>query len=233
MISLQAGSQINVKLPRVYRYMNQEFVDRFFEDGSLRVSSFSRFMNYPDEVRGDRSEGGGTVVGRGDNNFTLVLATQVGQNGYMLSASLEESAAIQREFEADSYFIINDPLAFHVAVMTATPGIACSFLGFCDYRSTRTINKDVPGLSGKDLLNEEGGFQLGGPGMMKQHAQLVGNGIDLLFLKYRKYQYQAEFRFVWMIKSAFFEMHDHLDIKCKEAIQFCERGTGLVQPDEA
>jgi hypothetical protein len=232
MISLQTGVPIHVKLPRVYRYMNQEYVDRFFEDGALRISSFSRFMNYPDEVRGDRSEGGGSVVGKGDNNFTLHLFTRVGQNGYMLCASLEESEAIQKEFQADSYLIIKDPLAFHVAVMGAVPGMADSFLGFCDYRPARTIHREVPGLSGKDMLNEEGRFVLSGATMLKQHAQLVGNGIDLLFLKYRKYQYQAEFRFVWTIKSAFFEMQDYLDIKCKEAIQFCERGSGMVQPDD-
>lgn len=61
--------------------------------------------------------------------------------------------------------------------------------------------------------------------MAKRTSQLIGNGIDLMFLKEQKYQYQAEFRFVWSIATQYFEMHEYLDLTCKEAVQYCERKT--------
>ncbi|WP_421762835.1 hypothetical protein [Ekhidna sp.] len=92
MINLQVGKPLNTKLPIVYRYMDQEFIDLFFKEGKLRISSFMKFRNYPDEVRGDKSEGGGAITGKSDKEgFTFHLMTQVGENGYMLSTSLIHS----------------------------------------------------------------------------------------------------------------------------------------------
>lgn len=224
MISLHVQKPVHFKVPCVYRYMNREFVERFFEDGILRISSFARFRSYPDEVRGDKSEGGGSIRGTGaDKGFAFHLMTQVGENGYMLSASLESSQDLQKQFGADSQFTIVDPLAFAVAISNAIPGSAQVFLGYCNYQPHRMIEKAVPGLSSADFTDNDGNFIIGGPGMMKRMTQMVGTGIDLMFLKEHRYQYQAEFRFVWTINSTFFEVEEFRDISCKEAVQYCER----------
>ena len=59
--------------------------------------------------------------------------------------------------------------------------------------------------------------------MNQRINQLVGNGADLMFLKEKKYQYQAEYRFIWSINNQFHPIREFIDIECKEAIQFCER----------
>ena len=64
---------------------------------------------------------------------------------------------------------------------------------------------------------------IGGPKMSRRTNEIIGNGVDLMFLKENKYQGQAEFRFIWSINGKFNSMSEHLDIKCKEAIQYCER----------
>ena len=224
MITLQNQRPIHVKLPRVYRYMHEEYIDQFFEEGVLRISSFEKFRNYPDEIRGDKSEGNGGIIAKSpDEDFQFIIATQVGENGYMLSTSLEESKDLQKKFETDSYFIINDPLNFSVAVSNSLVGIAQTFIGYCNYQPTRIIQKEIPQLSIKDFSDENGIFTLGGPTMAKRTNQLVGNGIDLMFLKEIKHQYQAEFRFIWTINTKFIEMSKEIDIQCKEAVQYCER----------
>jgi len=64
MINLQTGKPVDIILPNVYRYTNKQFVDLFFEKGIIRLSSFAKFRSYPDEIRGDKHEGGGGVTGK-------------------------------------------------------------------------------------------------------------------------------------------------------------------------
>ena len=224
MISLQIQKPVHFKVPYVYRYMNRAYIDQFFDDGTLEISSFGHFRSFPDEVRGDKSEGGGVVSGQGsDEGFTFHLMTQVGEDGYMLSASLESSKDLEKCFKTDSHFKIVDPLGFAAAVSSALAGSTQVFLGFCNYQPLRVIEKQVPGLSATDFTDKEGNFIIGGPGMMRRVGEMVGTGIDLMFLKEQRYQYQAEFRFVWTINTKFFPVDKEHFVKCKEAIQFCER----------
>ena len=55
------------------------------------------------------------------------------------------------------------------------------------------------------------------------NPQIDSNGTDLMFLKEKKYQAQSEFRFIWTINTKFFDMEKWIDVKCPEAIQYCER----------
>ena len=43
--------------PPVYRFMDKQYVEQFFVDGSLRLSSFRRFSQHSDEERQDCAEG--------------------------------------------------------------------------------------------------------------------------------------------------------------------------------
>lgn len=223
MITLQTGKPIHVKLPTVYRYIESKYIEEFFDYGRLRISSFNRFREYPDEIRGDKSEGRGSILGKGRAGFTFHVMTGAGANGYMLSTSLEDSESIRRDFGVDSCLQITDPLGFAVAVANALPGFQEAFVGFCNYQTYRIVEKALAEMSIEDFTEENGNIVIGHPQMHERMNQLVGNGIDLLFLKEKKYQNQAEFRFVWRIDGTHFEIEDHKDIVCKEAIQFCKR----------
>src|SRR6187549_3757473 len=43
--------------PVVYRYLDRRFADAFFEDGSLRLTSFAKCQKHSDEQRLDVDEG--------------------------------------------------------------------------------------------------------------------------------------------------------------------------------
>jgi hypothetical protein len=223
MITLHNAKPIHVKLPAVFRYMDSQYIDDFFAHGKIRISSFKRFRDYPDEVRGDKSEGQGSISGMGRDGFTFHVMTGAGANGYMMSTSLEESTAIMTEFEVDSYFMIADPLGFVTAIANALPGFQEAFLGFCNYQTYRIVHKALEEMTIGDFTGEDGNLIMMHPKMNERIGQLVGNGIDLLYLKEKKHQTQAEFRFVWRIDGSHFEVSDYMDIVCKEAIQYCRR----------
>ena len=44
--------------PIIYRYMNNEFINKFFQYGEIRLTSYKKFREeYKDEIRGDDQEG--------------------------------------------------------------------------------------------------------------------------------------------------------------------------------
>jgi len=72
--------------------MNKEHVDLFFEKGILRLNSFSKFRNYPDEIRSVKHEGGGAITGKsGKEGFQFHIMTQAGNDNYLLCSSILES----------------------------------------------------------------------------------------------------------------------------------------------
>jgi len=223
MISLQTGKPIDIYLPNLYRYMNKEYIDLFFEKGILRLSSFERFRKYPDEIRGDKHEGSGGLTGTSDKSgFQFHVMTQIGNDAYVFCTSVLESDSIKKEFESNAYFRITKPLEFSVAISNAIPGFQRSFQGFCNYREYRIINKLVKDLDIRDFTGPDGNIIIGGQKGNHRINQILGSGIDLMFLKEKKYQPQVEYRFIWIINNQFYSMKEYIDIECKEALQFCE-----------
>lgn len=224
MISLQTGKPFDIYLPNIYRYMEKEYIDLFFEKGILRLSSFKKFRDYPDEIRGDKNEGSGSVVGTTDKSgFQFHAMSNAGNDAYMLCGSIIESERIRQTFKSDTCFRIVNPIEFSVAVSNAIIGFKQSFQGFCNYREHRVIMKLIPGMDINDFTGPEGTFIIGGEKGNERINEILGNGIDLMFLKEKKYQEQCEYRFAWIINNQFYKMSDHIDIECKEAIQFCQK----------
>lgn len=224
MITVQASKPLHIRLPRVYRYLNDEYISRFFESGVIRISSFEVFRKYNDEVRGDSHEGHGGVTGVSVDGATQFHNVPLGvdEGAYMLSASLVSSEDLQGKFYANSYFTIEDPLGLFFAISNAIPGIVSGCIGSCNYLPTVVISKKIHELSRNDFQDDQGRFSIG-PKMMGRANQIIGNDHELLFLKEDKYQYQSEFRFVWKINAQFFKLQSHFDVECKEAIQFCKK----------
>lgn len=222
-ISLQTGKPIDIYLPNIYRYMDKEYVDLFFNEGKLRLSSFKKFHQYQDEIRGNKNEGKGAITGIGNSGFQFNVMSDVGKEAYILCGSLLESEQIKKDFDCDSCFRIVRPVEFSVAISNALIGFARSFQGFCNYRSTRILKKAIEGLDIKDFTGPEGTIIIGGKKGNQRINEILGNGIDLMFLKEDKYQSQSEYRFIWTINTKFYPVHEYIEIDCKEAIQFCER----------
>lgn len=222
MINIQSIKVINLSLPNVYRYMDKKYSTLFFEQGIIRISSFERFRKYPDEIRGDTNEGGGTYETFSKEGTQNLIMTNTGQNGYMLCTSLLYSKDLMTEFGVDSCIRIKDTVGFSNAILNAIAGSNEAFLGFCNYKEFRVATKNIQTFSDQDDLSENGTITIFRPKFNDRINETIGSGIELMYMKELKYQNQCEFRFVWNIDRRFFEIKEYLDIECKEALQFCE-----------
>jgi hypothetical protein len=46
-LNLNFSRQWSIVRPRLYRHLDSQYVDSFFKDGSLRLSSFAQFAKHP------------------------------------------------------------------------------------------------------------------------------------------------------------------------------------------
>jgi len=54
----------------------------------------------------------------------------------------------------------------------------------------------------------------------EQDAYVGAQTTDAFFVKHRRFQREAEYRFIWFAEGP---RRDYLNIKCPSAVQFCER----------
>jgi len=205
----------NVVSPKVVRYENEEWIEAFFDDGSLRLTSFKKFATYGDEARGDAMEGFGSPLGFTNSGQTIGVVMRQGMDAYVLCASHRLDEALRVEFERNSAFLIVDPVGFGLSIASVLPGFMYGFEGSCRYAAERGIRRRInadmeayrqpDGSISMDFMQSVGA-QLGGP--------------ELMLLKRKKYTAQQEYRLVWMTHG---EAQEHIDIKCPDARQFCRR----------
>ena len=90
MNKLPIGIKWNICTPTLFRFINSEYVEAFFKDGSLRLSSFSQFKKHKDEQRFDKHEGKLYYVIRTskEGGYTIEVMTKTPDNAYVLSASM-------------------------------------------------------------------------------------------------------------------------------------------------
>lgn len=202
--------------PVLCRYMEQEFIDEFFETGRLRLSSFRAFSKHADELRFDDGEGEGLLQGKGDQ-FNWNAKVRIGVNSYVFCASNREDDSLMEDFEVDGYFKIRNSMQFGLAVARHIPFFSGGIEGPCRYvgeralewRDSRYDQKEF--YDGKDPMNVAFNEILSAPKK------------ELLFLKPKKYFAQCEYRWVWHTRKELED--DHLFIECPEAIKYCEKVT--------
>lgn len=204
--------------PRVYRYMEKQYVDEFFENGRLRLSSFQQFATHKDDQRFDENEGQVSLFHRTSKNGgqTLYIRMEFDDNAYVLCGSSIPSVPLMRKFQADSAIIIRDVPGFICAIAAQIPSVIRTVHGVCCYQSTRAIERDLGWIDIAD-------GQTNDPRHMKQKgiqtalSQLVTD--DVLFLKNWRYAKQAEYRLLWIVQRP----EPFLYVHVPDAIQYCER----------
>lgn len=220
--SIQIGFQRpwQIRRPLVYRYLDRQWVDAFFETGTLRLSSFATFSQHGDEQRKDEHEGSGVVVHENPdkkNPFTIFSKISQGQNSYVLCGSTRFDPEIGKAFNADSGFRINDPTAFANAISSHIPGFRAGMEGLCNYRGRKAVDRAIQNYQLEDFENPDGQTI----DMEKAMQAVFGvAGDELFFLKLTQYAIQSEYRFLWFTHQ---KGHDSKVIECPEALQFCTR----------
>ncbi len=219
MITAQIAKQYHFLLPSVYRYMDKKYINKFFKTGKLRLSSFNTYKKYDNQVKGDKSEGMNIAVATSKkDNKTMFAVVGVGSNAYSLCASTIHSKGLMKKFDSDGVFRIKDSQSFGIAIANKMTGFVEGLQGHCVYVNERRTNKEIENLSLDEMKISPDKKELDF-GKLHQKVNEI-NSIDSFFMKPKKYQYQSEYRFIWLVQG---NKNDFLEIECKEAIQFCEK----------
>lgn len=226
MIKLQIGTDWNICTPNLFRFLEQEHVDSFFDDGSLRISSFSQFHKHENEQRLDKGEGRTFFVHRtnqGGGQTINCWATH-GTRAYILCAAMRFDDDLMKSFGCSSYFRITDTTKFGIAVARHIPGLIAGFEGPCLYQEKKIVEQDLGYINIDDFKDEKTGGKISMPALNDFLVSKMEH--DPLFLKDKSFSHQVEYRYVWIVRN---RESDFIDIKVPEAIQFCERPNELTE----
>jgi hypothetical protein len=129
----------------MYTFLDTKFVDQFFDEGSLRLSSFSRFKKHEDEQRLDAKEGEALFVHRTSHmgGQSLSARAQHGSNAYVLCATIRYEKELMEAFGCNSYLRINNPTQFGIAISRHIPGFVGGLEGNCLYQENKIIERDL------------------------------------------------------------------------------------------
>lgn len=206
--------------PRVFRYLEAKYVDAFFKDGFLRLSSFSRFAQHADEQRKDASEGMGVREGIGENAH-VIMATGRGHDCYVLCGSTIYNEAAQELFpDADACFAIDDTVRFAIEVARAIAGFKGGLEGPAIYQDNTIIRRDLGEEKIEELLEKhrlpDGNLDM----RMLGEMQAKVGGFEEFFIKQSRFSAQAEYRFLWSVNGT---ADDYVDLKVPQALNYCRR----------
>ncbi len=216
----------NICTPVVFRYISDEYVTAFFEQGKLRLSSFGRFTKHADEQRLDKDEGHAvlTCITKERGGQTLTSHVRCGQNAYVLCGTMRHSKELMDAFDTDSYIRITDTTKFGMAVAKHIPGISRALEGPCLYQKTKIIERDL-GWIDADQFRDPNDPRKGDRDRLQQFVLSQVEHYPL-FLKHASFADQGEYRFIWCSSAATGEF---LDVDVPEAVQFCERHSPLTE----
>jgi hypothetical protein len=227
MYGLQFLSPWTVVTPKPYRYLEKQYIEAFFTDGSLRLSSFAQFAQHEDEQRRDVNEGKTSYVERSHQGEYKTVATRIemGFNAYLLCASTYYSESLALLFDRDSYLRIDDTIAFANAISRYVPGFVQGAEGLCVYEENPGIRRESEtGFSlGVEECDGQMTYDAGELQRMKERIQQSA-GLLPLFLKSAEYAAQAEYRLLWFTQGM---AAPFLEVKVPEARQFCTPPPGV------
>ena len=218
-IAVQLLREWRIRRPHVYRYMQKEFVDLFFDKGILRLSSFSSFSKHKDEERLDTQEGRGVItnIDHTGTGQTVIVGMGQGHDAYVLCGAMKHTSELSEAFAVNSGFRINDTTSFGCAIANAVPGFRGGLEGACIYAEERVVRRMAGPIDIEQMRisPDENGLDMGK--MFAAISNIAGD--DLFFLKQKTYEHQCEYRLVWAASNS----QDYLDITCPEAREFCTR----------
>jgi len=192
--------QYTVRHPYAYRYEDEKYINLFFNEGKLRLSSFIEYQNYNDNQLGDSQEGESLIYTQSTNNSLVSSKVrgkiQTGLNSYSFCTSSFLSQALLKTFSRNSVFRIIDPIGFAVEIADVIPDGTKHFLfGNCDYLTKRNIKEALGNFSVDFVPND--------PNILAETIfSMPAADHKLSFLKLIEYQSQGEVRFLFPTSKA-------------------------------
>lgn len=178
-------------IPMVYRYLEKEWIDLFFSEGRLRLSSFNRFRKHADEQRGDKGEGNNILIGTGKEK-TIYTVVNTGIDAFVLSTSLLYNQSLYNDFEVDGCFVIERPFEFMQEISKQIPEYKGINFGPCIYKPEKMIKRQLPDFDLESLKSEDDPTKNDLNKIFSTSNSVGGN--DALFRKTLKHAPQHEYR---------------------------------------
>ena len=210
-----------IQTPVVYRCLKREYVDNFFKDGELRLSSFKKFRQHPNEKAKDGMEGILSVVGyHRPSNSHITGIQQAGWHSYILCGTAHNTKEKVNSFDTDAAIQIFDTTNFGIEIGKQIGGLRKGIEGFCIYN-----DGPIEFLLPDDALPHE---------ILKEADKHAATGRDDLshftngmetsqtnavyFKKRPAFQHEMEYRWVWVTDN---REESEIIIKCPSARAFC------------
>lgn len=202
-----------IRTPNLTRYMEKQYVDAFFEHGKLRIPSFRRFRNNPDEELGDPLEGRVSAQIVTPTGSHAICAVN-GQEAYVLCATLVENQSLEAKFGTKYGIRILNSLGFANCISSHIPGFVGGLEGLCSYRDDVSVNKSIEeSFSPPDTFADPEAWG-------REYEKFVSEqSRDAFFIKQSRFSHQAEYRFIWFAQGI---EKEYVEITCPEARQFCQ-----------
>lgn len=205
----------------LYKYLDQVYIDRFFETGEIKLGTYNSFSKTEDKYRTDYQEGTHEYVVWNKNRthkWTLRRMTG-GHNVIYCTSASNEFEKLTRKFNCNGYFKIINSLGFAYALAKSIKGFQLGLEGPAIYTETGQTNFYTEKYKVDDFTNDTPVHEI-----FKTFDVISKINFDLYFSKRSDdYKDENEYRFVWLLDHE--PSEDEQIINCPNALQYCQKIT--------
>ena len=213
--------------PKLFRFMDEQYVDEFVKTGALMLTTVGRCRHLEDSNRCDKSEGEHTLLCK-DSGMRIETKMRINDKALMLCTSLCHNHVItdpstdNEKIESCALEIIR-PFEFMQCVTQALLEqnimVTKVLFGPCWYADGKLENRFSKGFI-KDLAEDAVDKETGNLNKIFNVMATIGQD-DVYFKKPLAKSFEQEYRFVW--EHATKLESDTLILQVPEARQFCAK----------
>lgn len=211
-----------IQTPVVFRCLNRKYVDNFFKDGELRLSSFKRFRQHPNEKMKDGMEGVHFVVGHHrPSNSHISGIQESGWQSYILCGTTHNTKGKVASFQADAAIQIFDTTNFGIEIGKQISGLKKGIEGFCLYNDGPVEFLLPDNIPPHEILKEADKRSAAGRDDLSHFtAGMEMSQTNAAYFKKRpEFQHEMEYRWVWVTDNCAI---DEIIVKCPSSRAFCK-----------
>jgi len=220
MLMFPVTSVWTIQTPVVLRGMERKYVESFFENGEIKLSSYSKFRQHPNEKLKDGMEGIHFIVGyHRPSNSHISGIHESGWQSYILCGTTHNTKEKLNNFGYDAAIQIFDTTNFGIEIGKQISGLKKGVEGFCIYNDGPIEILLPDNVPPHELMmaaekNYDGSSDDLSP---------ITNGMEtpqntVYFKKRPQFQHEMEYRWIWETEN-----RDESDIivKCPSARTYC------------
>ena len=198
----------------IYRILSDKsYIDEFFKNGNIFLSSFKNFKKYDDEMQGDKTEGQNLIGGFNGKDTSQFVSYEGGIKAFVLCATNSLDENVIKDFNGVGAIKINDSVNFGKEIARKLPYVITGIEGDCIYGDSKVQtleNEKNKAFHNIDFKN---------PISIKEELSQITLGVEM-FMKHKKYEHQQEHRLLWFSEV---QIENGIVIHCPEAIKYCDK----------